>query len=75
MQRQDKEYYRSKTVHHEMYVRITQAMQLYLTDNALKMFSHGWSTQINEAMNKSVSLYDSLKARASVTCAIPVKGY
>ena len=45
MQRQDKGYYRSKTVHHTMYVRITQATQPYLTEEALNMLSHGWLTQ------------------------------
>ena len=85
MERQDKGYYRSKTIHHDMYLRITQAMQPYLTEHSLKMLSHTWSTQKNEAMNKSVSAYapkgktfcttDSLKARVSVAGAIQVKGY
>ena len=65
--------------------KITAALAPYLSDNKLRMLCHTWSTQLNEAMNNSVSAYApktknfggtlSLKTRVGIAAAVMALGY
>ena len=57
VERRKKGYYRSKYTHRVAYSKISKAYEPYITRDNLIMLKHKWSTQKNEAMNKSVSSY------------------
>ena len=84
-EKQENKYFRSKVESPKLYEQITKAIAPYLTDTNLKMLAHPWSTQLNEAMNNSVSSYApktknfsgtmSLKTRVGVAAGIQAIGY
>ena len=57
MQRYKDGYYRSKDKHAEIYEKIFILYASYITEKALAMLAHPFSTRTNEAMNKSVSVF------------------
>ena len=85
MERGDKGYYRCKSIHKTAYAKITQALEKYMTEENLRMIHHPFTTQSNEALNKSVSAYapkhktysltKSLEARVSIAGATQIQGY
>ena len=78
-------YYRCKIKHASVYNKLTKLYEPYITIDALKMLHHPFSTQKNEAMNKSVSAFapkgktfsrtESLDTRVGVAAGIQVLGY
>ena len=84
VERRKKGYYRSKHTHRVAYSKISKAFEPYISRDNLKMLNHEWSTQKNEAMNKSVSAYapkdrtycstPSLSTRVEIAGAVQVAG-
>ena len=84
VERRKKGYYRSKHTHRVAYSKISKAYEPYITRENLIMLKHKWSTQKNEAMNKSVSSYapkdkaycltPSLATRVEIAGAVQVAG-
>jgi hypothetical protein len=85
MQRYEKGYYRCKHKHAEVYEELLTLYKPYITEEALRMLAHPYSTQSNEAMNKSVSCFspkgktfsrtESLDTRVGIAGGIQVLGY
>ena len=85
MQRYKNGYYRYKQKHVEVYEELLTLYKSYITEEALRMLAHPYSTQSNEAMNKSVSCFapkgktfsrtESLDARVGIAGGIQVLGY
>ena len=85
MRRNSNGYYHCKVKHSELYHQMTLDMAQFISQEMLSMLQHNWSTQINEAMNNSVSSYapksrtysttDSLEARVNIAAATQVIGY
>ena len=83
--RNEKEYYRSKIEHADLYRDISAAYQPYITKDMLSQLRHTWSTQTNEAMNQSVAAYapkgktfsltSSLDTCVAIAAGIQVLGY
>ena len=57
IERRQNGYYRNKHKHKKAYEQIVEVYAPYITRENLLMLHHPWSTQKNEAMNKSVSSY------------------
>ena len=55
--KEDSKYFRSKQLDSKLYKQITECLRPYLTDDKLRMLNHPWSTQLNEALNNSISSY------------------
>ena len=53
-----------------MYNQITSDMARFMTKDMLIMLQHDWSTQMNEAMNTSVSSYANKNRTYSKTCSL-----
>ena len=85
MRRNSNGYYHCKVKHSELYHQMTLDMAQFISQEMLSMLQHDWSTQINEAMNNSVSSYapksrtysttNSLEARVNIAAATQVIGY
>ena len=85
MERREQGYYRCKHKHTKAYSQICKRYQPYITAASLTMLHHQWSTQTNEALNKSVSSYapkdrtfcstQSLATRVSIAAAVQIAGY
>ena len=81
----DSGYYRCKQQHKNAYEKICNAYSPYVTKEMLMMLHHPWSTQKNEALNKSVASYapkdrtfsqtTSLDTRVGLAGATQVGGY
>ena len=56
-----------------MYGQITAVMASYLVPKQLKMLMHNWSTQLNEAMNNSVTAYSPKVKNFSVTLSLKTR--
>jgi hypothetical protein len=84
LERRKHGYYRNKEQHKNAYAKISKAFAPYITRDMLAMLHHNWSTQRNEAMNKSVtsfapkdktfSLTTSLLTRVNIAGAMHNKG-
>ena len=57
IERRQNGYYRDKHKHKKAYEQIVEVYAPYISRENLLMLHHPWSTQKNEAMNKSVSSY------------------
>ena len=78
-------YYRCKVKHAEVYEQILTLYKPYITEEALKILAHPFTTQTNEAMNKSVSTFapkgktlsktESLDARVAIAAGCQILGY
>ena len=83
--KEDSKYFRDKEIDSKLYEQVMDCMKPYLTNEKLKMLQHPWSTQLNEAMNNSISSYApktktvcrtmSLKTRVGIAAAIQGLGY
>ena len=79
-ERNERGYYRSKDRHPNTYKITSEAYQKYITHEHLQMLHHPWSTQPNEALNRSVSAFapkdrtfsktESLRTRIDIAGAI-----
>ena len=84
IERNESGYYRCKHRHTNMYQKISKAYQPYITEKYLRQLHHPWTTQTNEALNKSVSSYapkdrtfsttKSLKTRVDIAASVQVSG-
>ena len=83
--KEDGKYFRSKKDDNKLYEQLCEALSPYLTDDKLRMLNHLWSTQLNEAMNNSISSYApktktfsrtmSLRTRVGIAAAVQSLGY
>ena len=83
--KEDSKYFRCKKADSKLYKQLCEAIAPYLTDEKLRMLNHPWSTQLNEAMNNSISSYApktktfcrtmSLLTRVGIAAAIQALGY
>ena len=78
-------YYRCKKKHAEVYDELLTLYKSCITEEALKMLAHPYSTQSNEAINKSVSCFapkaktflrtENLDTWLGIAAGIQVLGY
>ena len=83
--KEDSKYFRNKEVDSNLYEQIMECMKPYLADDKLKMLMHPWSTQLNEALNNSISSYApktkmfcrtmSLRTRIVIAAVVQGLGY
>ena len=83
--KEDSKYFRCKKADSKLYKQLCEAIAPYLTDEKLRMLNHLWSTQLNEAMNNSISSYAPktktfcrtmlLLTRVGIAAAIQALGY
>ena len=81
----DSRYYRCKKADSKLYKQLCEEIAPYLTNEKLQMINHLWSTQLNEAMNNSISSYApktktfcgtiSLLTRVGIAAEIQALGY
>ena len=57
MERFENGYYRCKKKHSVAYEKIVTLYKPYIQEENLRELAHSWHTQVNEAMNKSVSAF------------------
>ena len=84
-ERNHKGYYRCKIKHAKTYETISSTYQKFITEERLRQLHHPWSTQSNEALNRSVSSLapkdrtfsktESLQTRVAIAAAIKNVGH
>ena len=84
-ERNHKGYFRCEIKHPKTYQMISNTYQKFITEERLRQLHHPWSTQSNEALNRSVSSLapkdrtfsktESLQTRVAVAAAIKNVGY